>query len=112
MFPVSGKANSFSLRTSAQLTYGVVLIFKYNIEAVRKDILRMRKLSYQGKTQTKVLVLVIRSMTCCQDPSLTRLMVVTAAGLMFLPGTKEPSKWRWRWSFLARTWRWRSPFPS
>ena len=59
MFPVSGKANSFSLRTSAQLTYGVVLIFKYNIEAVRKDILRMRKLSYQGKTQTKVLVLVI-----------------------------------------------------
>ena len=59
MFPVSGKANSFSLRTSAQLTYGVVLIFKYNIEAVRKDILRMRKLSYQGKTQTKVVVLVM-----------------------------------------------------
>ena len=59
MFPVSGKTNSFSLRTSAQLTYGVVLIFKYNIEAVRKDILRMRKLSYQGKTQTKVLVLVM-----------------------------------------------------
>lgn len=58
MFPVSGKANSFSLRTSAQLTYGAVLIFKYNIEAVRKDILRMRKLSYQGKTQT-MLVLVI-----------------------------------------------------
>ena len=49
MFPVSGKTNSFSLRTSAMLTHGIVLVYKFNIELVKKDLIRLRSLVTKGK---------------------------------------------------------------
>ena len=51
MFPVSGKTNSFSLRTSAQLTHGIVLIYKYRLEVVRKEVILMRQAALQGITE-------------------------------------------------------------
>ena len=50
MFPVSGKTNSFSLRTSAQLTHGIVLIYKYRLEVVRREVILMRQAALQGIT--------------------------------------------------------------
>ena len=51
MFPVSGKTNSFSLRTSAQLTHGIVLIYKYRLEVVRREVILMRQAALQGITE-------------------------------------------------------------
>ena len=52
MFPVSGKSNSFSLRTSAMLTHGIVLVYKFNIELVKKDLIRLRNLVIKGKCES------------------------------------------------------------
>ena len=46
MFPVTGKTNSFSLRTSAILTHGIMTMFKFKIDLVRRDVM---KLGIQGK---------------------------------------------------------------
>ena len=41
MFPVTGKTNSFSLRTSSILTHGIMMMFKFKIDLVRKDLMRL-----------------------------------------------------------------------
>ena len=54
MFPASGKTNSFSLRTSAMLTNGIVRAYKFKIEVVKKDLIRLSSLMSSGKSQTQV----------------------------------------------------------
>ena len=41
MFPVTGKSSSFSLRTSAILTHGIMMMFKFKIDLVRSDLTRL-----------------------------------------------------------------------
>ena len=48
MFPVKGKTNSFSLRTSAMLTNGIVMLYKINIDLVKKDLIRMSSFMLPG----------------------------------------------------------------
>ena len=59
MFPVSGKSNSFSLRTSAMLTHGIVLVYKFNIELVKKDLIRLRNLVIKGKCESGIGIIVV-----------------------------------------------------
>ena len=51
MFPVTGKTNSFSLRTSALLTHGIMMMFKFKIDLVRKDLTRLGTVTLHGKLQ-------------------------------------------------------------
>ena len=50
MFPVTGKTNSFSLRTSAILTHGIFLMYKFKIDLVRKDLMRLGSITIHGKS--------------------------------------------------------------
>ena len=59
MFPVSGKSNSFSLRTSAMLTHGIVLVYKFNIELVKQDLIRLRNLVIKGKCESVIGIIVV-----------------------------------------------------
>ena len=49
MFPVTGKTNSFSLRTSSILTHGIMMMFKFKIDLVRKDLTRLGTVTLHGK---------------------------------------------------------------
>ena len=49
MFPVTGKTNSFSLRTSAILTHGIMMMFKFKIDLVRKDLKKLGTITIQGR---------------------------------------------------------------
>ena len=49
MFPVTGKSTSFSLRTSAILTHGIMMMFKFKIDLVRKNLMRLGTVTVQGK---------------------------------------------------------------
>ena len=51
MFPVTGKTSSFSLRTSSILTHGVMMMFKFKIDLVRKDLMRLGTVTVHGKLQ-------------------------------------------------------------
>ena len=59
MFPVTGKTNSFSLRTSALLTHGIMMMFKFKIDLVRKDLMRL------GTVHGKLLVSTFLFGLCC-----------------------------------------------
>ena len=48
MFPVTGKTSSFSLRTSAILTHGIMMMFKFKIDLVRKDLKKLGTITIQG----------------------------------------------------------------
>ena len=48
MFPVTGKTNSFSLRTSAILTHGIMMMYKFKIDLVMKDLKKLGTITIQG----------------------------------------------------------------
>ena len=49
MFPVTGKSTSFSLRTSSILTHGLMLMFRFKIDLVRKDLMKLGSITVRGK---------------------------------------------------------------
>ena len=63
MFPVTGKTNSFSLRTSALLTHGIMMMFKFKIDLVRKDLMRL--FIYVNIVHGKFLVSTLMFGLCC-----------------------------------------------
>ena len=56
MFPVTGKTNSFSLRTSSILTHGIMMMFKFKIDLVRKDLMRLGTVTVHGKLLVSTLM--------------------------------------------------------